>query len=102
MVKGCSNFLIEEFFSDTNPDFSYIEILSKGGLTIPSMNSKNHFCTAFAILDFTVTVILNSGLADQIAAKYLLLHILNSFESFTCKEKGRKFASRAINYKNLL
>ena len=35
----------------------------------------------------------------RIAAEHVLFHILNSFESFTCqehKEKGQKFASRAV------
>ena len=69
MGKCCSNFLIEEFFSDENPDFSYIEILSKGGLTIPYINLANYVCTAFAILDFTVTVTLKFGLANQITVE---------------------------------
>ena len=36
---------------------------------------------------------------DKIAAKHILFHILNSFESFTCqenKEKGKKFANHAV------
>ena len=36
---------------------------------------------------------------DRIAAEHVLFHILNSFEPFTSqehKEKGQKFASRAV------
>ena len=37
--------------------------------------------------------------SDRIAAKHVLFHILNSFEPFTSqehKEKGQKFANRAV------
>ena len=83
MGKCCINFLIKEFVRDKNLDFSYIKILSREDVTIPSMNLANYVCTAFAILEFTVTVILKSDLADGIAAEHVLFHIINSFESFT-------------------
>ena len=38
-------------------DFSYIQILSRGGLTIPSINLMNYVCTAFEILDYSVDTI---------------------------------------------
>ena len=87
MGKCCNNFLIEEFFSDKNSDFLYIKNFSRGGLMISSMNLANYVCTAFAILDFTVTVILKSSLGYRIAAEHVLLYILNLFESVTCKER---------------
>ena len=85
MGKCCSNFFIKEFVSDKNSEFSYIKILSRGGLAIPSMNLANYVCAAFAILDFTVTVILKSSSADRTAVEHILFHILNSIDSFTCK-----------------
>ena len=36
---------------------------------------------------------------DRIAVEHILFHVLNSLESFTCqehKEKGQKFANRAV------
>ena len=36
-----------------NSDFSYLQILPRGGLTIPSINLVNYVCTAFAILDYS-------------------------------------------------
>ena len=38
-------------------DLSYLQIFSRGGLTIPSINSMNYVCTAFAILDYSVDTI---------------------------------------------
>ena len=71
-----------------------IQTLLRGDFTIPSMNLANYVCIAFVTLEFTVTVILKSGLANQIAAEHVLFNILNLFESFTCKEhkeKGQEF-----------
>ena len=42
--KCCSYYFIEEIVSDKNLDFSYTEILSRGDLTIPSMNFTNYDC----------------------------------------------------------
>lgn len=60
--------------------------------------------TAYFLNLRTVAVILKSGLADQIAAEHVLFQqggfqILPSLESLTCeqhKQKGQKFANRAI------
>ena len=90
MGKCCSNLLTEEFISHKNPGFHYTKILSRGGFTIQSIKLANYVCTTFAILDFTVTVILKVGLDDRIAAEHVLFHIVNSRESFTWKEhKGK-------------
>ena len=35
-----------------NSNFSYLQILSRRGLTIPWTNLVNYLCTAFAILDY--------------------------------------------------
>ena len=42
IVKCCSKCLIVEPVSDKNPVFSYIEVLSRGVLTIASMNLENY------------------------------------------------------------
>ena len=39
-------------------------VLSGSGSTIPYMNLANYVCTVFAILAFTVAIILKSSLAD--------------------------------------
>lgn len=99
MGKCCTSYLIEKSISVKNPDYSYIEILSRGGLTIPSMNLANYVCSAFAMLDFTAPTTLKSDIADRTAAEHVLFHQLQSFETFTCdthKEKGQKLANRII------
>ena len=45
---GCNGLLTGDSGAD-NPDFLYVQILSRGGLTIPPTNLVNYVCTAFAI-----------------------------------------------------
>ena len=45
-----------------NPDFSYVQILSRAGLTIPSTNLVNYVCTALTILEFVDDLRTKSGL----------------------------------------
>lgn len=82
--------MIEKFFNDKDPDFSFIEILPRADLAIPSMNLANYVCIAFVILEFTVAVILKFDLADGIAIEHVLIQNRNSFESFTCEEHKEK------------
>ena len=91
--------MIEEYVSDDNLDFGFIEILSRASMTIPSINLTNQVSTAFAILYFTVAVILKSSLTDGITTEHVLFHNVNLSQSFICKqhkEKGQKFPNCAI------
>ena len=67
-----------------NPDFSYVQILSRGGVTIPSINLVNYVCAAFVILEFVDDVITKPGLPVRIAAERVLIHCFQSFETFAC------------------
>ena len=67
-----------------NPDFSYVIILSREGLTIPSTNLVNYICKAFAILEFVDDLITKSGLPVRKVAEHVLIHCFQSFEIFTC------------------
>ena len=57
-----------------NLDFFYVQILSRGGLTIPSINLVNYVCTAFAILYYSVDVITQFDLPPRTAAECMLCH----------------------------
>ena len=46
----CNGLLLTCVSGAENPDFSYVQILSSGGLTISSTNLVNCLCTTFAIL----------------------------------------------------
>ena len=84
-----------------NPDFLYVQILSRGGLTIPSANLVNYVCAAVAILEFVDDLITKSGLPLRKAAEHVLIHCFQSFETFACTTHepiARKIAnSTAVN-----
>ena len=112
-LKDCCNGLFTgDYHGDKNPDFSYIQILSRGGLKIPSTNLVNYVCTVFAILEFVDDLITKSGLPVRKsglpvrkaclpvreaclpvrksglpvrkATEYVLIHCFQSFETFAC------------------
>ena len=58
----CNKFLIASPITCESLEYPYIEILSRGGLTVPSLNLANHLPTAFALLDFSYGAISNCGL----------------------------------------
>ena len=60
-----------------NPDHDYIRILSRGGLTIPSVNFTEYVCSAFAILEYAENIISSSKLSARAAAKVILQHVLS-------------------------
>ena len=91
-----------------NPDILYVQILSRGGLTIPSANLVNYVCAAVAILEFVDDLITKSGLPVRKsglpvrkAAEHVLIHCFQSFETFACTTHepiARKIAnSTAVN-----
>ena len=68
-----------------NSDFSYLQIPSRGGLTIRSINLVNYVCTTFAILDYSVDVITQFDLPSHTAADRILCHFSpDKYEQFTC------------------
>ena len=57
----CCNGLLSGDIGAGNPDFLYVQILSRGGLTIPSAHLVNYVCTAFSILKFLDDFIKRQG-----------------------------------------
>ena len=55
-------------------NFPYLQILSSGGLTIPSINLVNYVCSAFEILGYWVDVITQFYLPPLTAAERILCH----------------------------
>ena len=58
----CCNGLLTSASGGDNPHFSYVQIISRGDLAIPSTNLVNYICKAFAILKFLDDLIIESGL----------------------------------------
>ena len=80
---NCCNRLLTGDSGAENPDFSYLQILSRAALTIPSTNLANYVCTTFAILEFEDDLITKSGLTVRIATEHVLIHSFQSFQTFT-------------------
>ena len=80
----CCNGLLTDNSGAENPDFSFVQILSRGGLKIPSTNLVNYVCTVFAILEFMDDLITKSSLPVHKAAGHVLIHCFQSFETFAC------------------
>ena len=80
---NCCNGLLTGDSGAENPDFSYVQILSRG-LIISSTNLVNYVCTAFATLEFVDDLITKSGLPVRKAAEHVLIHCFQSFETSAC------------------
>ena len=80
----CCNGLLTDNSGAENPDFSFVQILSRGGLKIPSTNLVNYVCKVFAILEFMDDLISKSSLPVHNAAGHVLIHCFQSFETFAC------------------
>ena len=65
--EGCCDKLL---FSETSVGGNYLDLLSRGGLKVPSENLSNYISHGFAILDASLTVINNSNLPARVAAEH--------------------------------
>ena len=70
----CREYVVGEY-SESNPDHSYIGILNRGGLTIPSTTLLEYVCSVFAVLDWTQSVLKQSKIPDRRAAHLALKNI---------------------------
>ena len=95
----CKQFLIASPITSESLEYAYIEVLSRGALTVPSLNLANYMSTTFAILDFSYGTISKCGLPSRLAAETVLKHVFNSFQTFTCEvheSGGQTFTNRTI------
>ena len=80
-------------------EISYIQILPRGGLKIPSLNLANYVFSAFAMLDFLFGIITESRIPMLKAAESVLIRFLDSFETFTCsvpEHSGKRLANQTV------
>ena len=91
----------ENMVGDENDDVpEYFQLLSRGGLTVPSVPMAEYVCGAFAILDYADKLIEkdNSGTTTRSAAD-IILKLYAPKSIFTCSnhiEWGHTFASQII------
>ena len=90
--------------STDNPDHDFIQILNRGGLTVPSSDLTDYVCTAFAILESTEKLITSSGLPARTAACTILENVFRvnsgSTPLFTCAQHqvmSQTYANRAVS-----
>lgn len=95
----CCNDLFIGKCSSENPDHSYVEMLSRGGLTIPSNELASYVCMAFATLDEVSDVIVKADVPVRKAANRVLCHHLKLFGPFTCvlhETPGQMIANNVV------
>ena len=91
----CNQFLNASPVTSECLEYPYTEILSRGGLTVSSLNLANYVSTAFTILDFSYRAISKCGLPSPLAAATDLKYVFSSFQTFTCEaheKSGQTFA----------
>ena len=90
----CNQFLIVSPITFESLEYPYTEILSRRGLTVPSLNLANYVSTTFAILDFSY-----GAIPSRLAAETVLKHVFNRFQTFTYvahESTGQTFTNRTI------
>ena len=95
----CNQFLIASPITFESLEYPYTEILSRRGLTVPSLNLASYVSTTFAILDFSYGAISKCGLPSRLAAETVLKHVFNRFQTFTYvahESAGQTFTNRTI------
>ena len=84
-LGNCCKEHLSENLVPGNSDFSYLRILLRGQLTIPSINLVGYVWTDFAILDSSDDVITQFDLAPHIVEERILCHFsTDNFEQYTC------------------
>ncbi|XP_065673901.1 uncharacterized protein LOC136090852 [Hydra vulgaris] len=95
----CKEFLCCVNIDESNPDHTYLTIISRGGLTIPSPSLMDYVCTSFAMIDYFYKKIKKFSLHARQALEYLLNHFYDSFQTFSCpmhEKTGIKLAGRIV------
>ena len=80
--EGCCDKLL---FSEKSVGGKYIELLSRGGLKVPSEHLSIYVSHGFAILDASLTLINNSDLPARVDAEHTLKKVLLN-DGFVCDQ----------------
>ena len=101
LVEGfgrcCKNYCINESETASTAHF-YIDLLSRGGLTLPSECLVTYVCDCLAFIKHAINVITSSKIKERAAAEYLL-NIVMFNEPFLCSvhwSTGLSMAHRII------
>ena len=97
---ACCSAHLTGMISDDNEDHAYINILTRGGLTVPSQSLTEYVCIAFAILDICEATITQSKLKERDGAEASLAHVIGVMPEFTCTKHvqyGRRYCNKVIS-----
>ena len=89
IYKGCC----ENLLTGSNEDAHYINLLSRGGLKVPSAGLGNYVAHGFAILHAATDLIRNSDLPSRVAGEELLKRTLHA-EGFVCAKHEKTACTR--------
>ena len=93
----CKNYCINN--SETaSTTHMYTDLLSRGGLTLPSECLVTYVCDCFAFIDHAINVITSSKMKERAAAEHLL-NVVMFHEPFLCSvhwSKGQRMTHRII------
>ena len=84
--------------SDKATDKEYFDLLSRGGLTVPSRQMAEFVCACFAILEYADQFIVKNHESTRVSAEQVW-GIYSPKYSFTCEkhiEKGLIFAIKIV------
>ena len=85
--------------ADDVEERSYFDLLSRGGLTVPSSPMAEFVCASFAILDYTDKFISKDINSTTQSAAQIILKLYTPKSVFTCEDhidRGLKFAARLL------
>jgi hypothetical protein len=77
----------------------YFDLLSRGGLTVPSNSMAEFVCASFSILDYVDEVIMRAKTSTTRVSAELILQTYAPKSIFTCekhRDDGYKFTSRIV------
>ena len=93
----CKSYCINESETASTTHF-YIDLLSRGGLTLPSEFLVTYVCDCFAFIDHAINVIISSRMKERAAAEHIL-DIVMFHEPFLCSahwSKGQSMTHRGV------
>ena len=94
----CCKFVLMENCAINSKDYEYLNTLSRGGLTTPSLPLIDYICESFAMLDHVFDLINNCQLQHRKAAKLVLER--DGYKSFLCSNHqtlGKDFVHTVIS-----
>lgn len=96
LIKGCCD---DQLVADHSEGDNYHQLLSRGGLKVPSQGLSEFVASGFAILDACSTIVRNSPLTARRAGEFILSKSLD-IQGFCCETHEKIVFDHAIRIIN--